>query len=233
MKSWKSLFIKEEEEKTNPPSFPISNTPKQSNPEKNSEVHFPKNEPVFKHTNTEVSNSTFEEVLSVYEKGLDSINMPGYDFYEFYMAINALKEPNEVAYQMAFKMAKTMDSNLSTSKMIQDADFYLSKIKEVHKQYETQGKQKLKSIESDLSKEESDLTKEISKMNSEIESYKSQISALEKKLQKASVDLKDMSKNYEPKLKSIEKKITANDKAMEISVQKINLVKEGIQKYLS
>jgi DNA-binding transcriptional MerR regulator len=232
MKSWKSLFIKEEEEKTNPPSFPISNTVKPSNPGQNSEVNFPKTEPVFK-MDSEVRNSVFEEVLSVYAKGLDSINMPGYDFYEFYMAIDAIKEPNEIAYQMAFKMAKTMDTNLSTSKMVQDADFYLSKIKEVHKQYETQGKQKLKSLESEMSKEESELTKEITKMNSEIESFKSQISALEKKSQKASVDLKDIPKNYEPKLKSIEEKMNANHKAMEISVNKINLVKEGIQKYLS
>ncbi len=232
MKSWKSLFIKEEEEKTNPPSFPISNTAKPSNPVQNSEVHFPKTEPAFK-MDSEVSNSVFEEVLSVYEKGLDSINMPGYDFYEFYTAISSLKEPNEVAYQMAFKMAKTMDTSLSTSKMIRDADFYLLKINEVHKQYESQGKQKLKSLESEMTKEESDLKKEITNMNSEIESLKSQISALEQKLQKASGDLKVIPSNHQPKLISIEEKLTANDKAMETSVNKINLVKEGIQKYLS
>ena len=94
MKNWKNLFVKSEKEPQSDEkisenlSFPVSgnaSTPGQSSPAYSPR---PVNDPVV------------NEVLQVYENGLDSINMPGYDFYEFYQAITSIGDSNEKTYKM-------------------------------------------------------------------------------------------------------------------------------------
>src|ERR1041385_7730891 len=113
MKNFKDLFIKsddEEEEKpknTEKPSFPITES-------------FPTNNHV---TQPKSSNPYLAEIIEVYEKGIESMNMPGYDFYDFYVAVKAAGAHNETVYKMAFQMGKTMDSNVTSEKLATDAEY--------------------------------------------------------------------------------------------------------------
>ena len=73
-KSWRDLFLKSEETgEEQPPvtgnnfSFPVNNTTASTF---NNQTN----------VNTVANNPAVNEVIGVYEKGLDSINMPGYDF---------------------------------------------------------------------------------------------------------------------------------------------------------
>lgn len=77
IKNWKSLFVKgqdaepeKNENKADSFSFPVNNNTSTTQPAAQT-YSAPANDPVI------------NEVLQVYEAGLDSINMPGYDFYEF------------------------------------------------------------------------------------------------------------------------------------------------------
>ncbi|MBL7702224.1 MAG: hypothetical protein JNM14_08235, partial [Ferruginibacter sp.] len=96
MKSWKNLFVRENETEAQEPvqptdgfSFPAASGKVQ--PVSNNSGHV-----------GVVEQAVINEVLSVYEKGIDSINMPGYDFYEFYKAIGSIANAGEQAYHMAY-----------------------------------------------------------------------------------------------------------------------------------
>ena len=49
-----------------------------------------------------VSNEHMEKALELYQKGFDSLNQPGYDFYEFYQAVMQAGPTNPQIYAMAF-----------------------------------------------------------------------------------------------------------------------------------
>ena len=220
MKNWKNLFIKDEDETedddsspkstTPPPSFPVGNTP--NTPQK--------------------SNPLFEEILEVYEGGLKSINMPGYDFFEFYNTIKAGGSHSESVYKMAFQMGKTMDATITPQKLVSDADYYISKIREVHESYANQGKKKLDSIEGQLKTERDNLSSEATRIESDISKMKQQIQALETKLAETRDNLGKVEGKHKPKRDDIQEKLSANDQAMEAFVQKLTLVQSSISKYL-
>lgn len=223
MKNWKNLFIKDEDESeqqtsskssaSSAPSFPLSEG---SNHQQAA-------------TNT---SPLIEEILEVYENGLKSINMPGYDFFEFYNTIKAGGSHSEAVYRMAFQMGKTMDSNISTQKLISDADYYISKIREVHESYSEQGRKKLASIESKLKGERDILTSEVSNLESEINRMKQQIQTMEAKLTETRAQLAKVAEPYLPNQAEIKEKLVANDQAMQSFVQKLVLVQSSISKYL-
>lgn len=221
MKNWKNLFVKDEDEnkeddsssKSTPtpsPSFPVGDTP----------------------YTTQKSTPLLEEILEVYESGLKSINMPGYDFFEFYNTVKAGGSHSESVYKMAFQMGKTMDATISSQKLASDADYYISKIREVHESYSNQGKKKLDSIENQLKSERDGLSSEASRMETEISKMKQQIQMLEGQLNETRQSLGKVEGNYKPKKDEIQEKLAANDQAMEAFVQKLVLVQSSISKYL-
>src|SRR5687767_3998523 len=140
LKNWKSLFVKDLEsdtEKDKPEStfsFPVNATTHTANTGA---------APVI----PTATDPVVSEVIEVYESGLDSINMPGYDFYEFYKAISSIGHANEHTYQLAYQMAKSLDKTITAQKLTADAEFYISKINEVHGQYVNQGQQKLNTLQ--------------------------------------------------------------------------------------
>lgn len=220
MKNLKDLFIKsddEEEEKTpeKQPSFPI-----------NDSVSTP-NVPQAKSNNPYLA-----EIIEIYEKGIESMNMPGYDFYDFYVAVKAAGAHNDTVYKMAFQMGKTMDSNVTAEKLANDAEYYLSKINEVYQRYSDQGKQKLESLASQSRTESANLSGEANQIEAEISKLKQQIQLLDRKLAETKGALSKVDEKYKPQQDVIQQKLKANDSAMEISVQKINNIKDGIVKFL-
>src|SRR6187549_3881419 len=117
MKSLKHLFIKDDSEEEQPEekiAFPVT--------EPSSGASFSPSTP----SPSTSANPYLNEIIEVYEKGLESINMPGYDFYDFYLAVKAAGAQNEAVYKMAFQMGKTMDSSITSLKLSSDAEYYIS-----------------------------------------------------------------------------------------------------------
>jgi hypothetical protein len=225
MKSFKDLFIKSEEdgEKVNevteqPVTKPAAGFP--VNPGQSPQNIVPSGNPYL------------DEIILVYEKGLDSINMPGYDFYDFFTAIKAAGVQNEAVYKMAFQMGKTMDSSLNSQKLVTDADFYLSKLKDVHQKYADQGQQKLDSVLSQSRNERESLSNSANSMELEIAKLKQQIADLEKKLADTRGVLSQVDQKYKPQQEVIERKMQANNEALRVSALKLTAVRDAIQLYL-
>ena len=227
MKNWKSLFVKSEEneplknEKVSENlSFPVSgNSSASSHP---SPVYIP----------PQVNDPVINEVLQVYENGLDSINMPGYDFYEFYKSITSIGDSNEQTYQMAYQMARTLDKTITSQKLMNDAEFYISKVNEVYSQYVTQGQQKLNALQEKKSGEKIKLTGEIDQAALRVTQLRSELHQLETVItQKRSV-LAKIDEGFYPQEKSIREKLNANDMARKTSIEKLTMIKEGIMKFI-
>ena len=224
MKNWKSLFVKtddtEEKNVSRPDtqfSFPVGNSMNPSSP----------SAPV---VGSNIDQVTLNEVIGVYERGIDSINMPGYDFYEFYKAITSVANAGEQVYSMAFHMAKSMDSNITATKLVTDADFYISKINEVHSQYTVQGQQKLNSLDSKKNEEKNKLMQEIERGTLQVTQLRNQLQSLESEINQKRITLSTIDGKYSPQESEIRQRLLANDNARQISVTKLTTVKEGIQK---
>lgn len=226
MKSWKTLFVRDNEtgeqnqaKSTDSFSFPAAiNTP-------------PSSGTVNPGTGV-VEQAVINEVLMVYEKGIDSINMPGYDFYEFYKAIGSITNAGEQAYQMAYQMAKSMDSSLSTQKLLSDAEFYISKINEVHNQYSMQGQQKISSLEAKKNDEKNKLTADINDATQQVNQLRTQMQELEAQINQKRTRLTAVDGDYLPQENTIRQKLLANDNAKQMSILKLSSVKDGIQNFI-
>ena len=220
MKSLKNLFIKEETEQES---------------EKPEKLAFPVGEPntaTSQSFTTNNSNPFLAEVIEVYEKGLESINMPGYDFYDFYLAVKAAGTQNEAIYKMAFQMGKTMDSSITPQKLTSDAEYYISKINDVYKNYSEKGGSKLTGLEEELRREKENLTTEERRIEADIMKMKQQITGMEQKLTQTRNDLSKVGGKYKPQQDIIKQKLQANDEAMRVSIEKLNSIKEAITKYI-
>jgi hypothetical protein len=226
LKNFKSLFIKtDEEEPEKAPSqsekfsFPVNSTSERS--------VSPSNTP----SPESISDPAITEVLKVYQDGLESINMPGYDFYEFYQSVSIAGD-SEQAYKMAYQMAKTLDKTITTQKLMHDAEFYISKINEVHSQYITKGQAKLNSINDKKNAEKTKLSTEIEQASSRIAQLRTEMQQLESDIAAKRNILGKIDENNYPQEKSIKEKLSANDFAHQTSINKLNNIKEGILKYI-
>lgn len=226
MKNWKDLFIKsnEEEQENIAPkdqlSFPVSG---------NNNAEFFQSSQV---SQPVISNPAINEVMKVYESGLESINMPGYDFYEFYMAISSTGAAGEQTYNMAFQMAKSMDKTITVQKLVNDADFYISKINEVYNDYVSQGQQKLNSLQEQKNMEKAKLSAEIDQNNTRMAQLKAELKQLETQLNQQKNDLAKIDQSIYPKEKSIREKLLANDMAKKNSIDKLSMIKEGLHRFI-
>ena len=162
-----------------------------------------------------------DNVMNLYEQGFDNLNQDGYDFYEYYKAVLEAGADNPAIYKMALTMAKAMDPNVSKTSLIKQSEFYLTEIANVYKSYESQGKQKKDSIETDKGREEEGLRiklKEVTQKLAELEglkgSYESSLSSIDNK--------------YAGQLHEIDCKLEANNVAKREIFESINKVKQGI-----
>lgn len=228
IKNWKNLFIKgrEKEAPINEKqsenlSFPIGGNTSVSS--KSSADYTPQG----------VNDPIVNEVLLVYENGLDSINMPGYDFYEFYQAIASTGDSNEPqAYKMAYQMARTLDKTITPQKLMNDAEFYISKINEVYSQYVTQGQQKLNTLQEKKSSEKIKLTGEIDQAAMRVAHLRSELQQIESEMAQKRTVLAKIDESYYPQEKSVREKLNANDMARKTSIDKLNMIKEGVVKFI-
>jgi hypothetical protein len=226
LKNWKSLFVKTDEneagENADALSFPLNNTI--------SSADIP-SQPLATPPPS-AQDPVLMEVIGVYESGLDSINMPGYDFYEFYKSVSGTGQPGEQMYKMAFSMAKTLDKTITVQKLIHDAEFYISKINEVHGQYVNQGQQKLSTIQEQKQTEKNKLQSEIDSASARMAQLRTELQQLEAAITQNRHALSRIDENTYPQEKAIREKLSANDTARSFSIQRLNMVKDGIIKFV-
>ena len=129
-------------------------------------------------------------------------------------------------------MGKTLDSNISAAKLIADAEFYISKINDVHQGYTTQGKKKLEQLENKTNSERDQLTQQAKRIEEDIAKMKQQILEAERQLEETKSQLGKIGEANLPEKQEIQLKLQANDEAMRVSIKKLNFIKEGIQNFL-
>jgi len=231
LKNFRSLFVKtddeEEAEKAPSPapgySFPVNNPGYAAEP-------LP---PSVTPSAPSVSDPIIGEVIKTYEAGLDSINMPGYDFFEFYQTITVAGAPTEQSYKMAYQMAKIIDKNITIQKLTHDAEFYISKINEVHSQYATQGQSKLGGINDKKNAEKTDLNAQINEGAARIAQLREEMQKLEADITAKRGVLSKIDESYYAQEKSVKEKLSANDFAHKTSIDKLNVVKDGILRFIN
>lgn len=169
---------------------------------------------------TSVNPEHFAKALEIYENGFDSLNQPGYDFYEYFKAV-AIGADNPQIYTMAFAMGSAMDKTITKDKLLQQSDFYLSEINKVYNDYVAKGSGKKNDLMNQKNNENQALVSELDMMNQQMEALRIQIIDRQNKL--SAIDSK-----YGPMISDVDSKLMANESAKSQIVQKIEQVKNGI-----
>lgn len=170
---------------------------------------------------TQASNEHLEKAFDLYQKGFDSLNQPGYDFYEFYQAVMQAGPTNPQIYAMALTMASAMDKSVTKDKLIQQSEFYLGEINKVYQDYNSKGLVKKQELTTQKQHENESLVSELSLLRQQLEAIQTQIADRENKL--SVIDVK-----YAPMMGEVDSKLSANDIAKNKIVQSIEQVKNGI-----
>ena len=177
--------------------------------------------PSFAPISSQVSNDYIEKALDVYEKGFESLNQPGFDFYEFFQSVALGGADNPQVYTMAYQMASGMDKSITKDKLVQQADFYLAEIDKVYQEYVGKGNGKKQELLILKDNENKNLFGELESMKQQLEALQIQIDDRQRKL--GEIDTK-----YGPQLSEVENKISANNIANQKIVESIQHVKSGI-----
>ena len=171
--------------------------------------------------NTPPSDEHYSKALEIYQAGFDSLNKPGYDFFEFYQAVSQAGIDNPQIYVMAFTMAVGMEKTITKTKLLQDSDYYLTEINKVYNDYIAKGNNKKQELVSQKENENQNLINELNLLKEQLETITVQIKDRENKLQA-------IGSKYEPKIVEIDSKLNANTLAKNKVVTSIEQVKQGI-----
>jgi len=167
-----------------------------------------------------------DKIMTLYEEGFNSLNMDGYDFFEYFQAVVQTGLNNPSMYGMALTMAKAMDSKVTKESLISQSKFYIEEINKVHSHYVSNGTAKREMALKAKGNEEANLAKELEDINSEIQRLTKLKSEKESAL--VSIDSK-----YTPEITDVECKLMANDMARERILASINSVVDGINKNIN
>lgn len=219
--NWKSLFIVDEEaeraaqlqKNQQPAPADIPSKPATSAPHQTTNASYT------------TSAEAFKEVLAVYEKGFESLNQEGYDFFELYKSVMAVGAENPQSYQMAFAMGKSIKPDLSKDFLLEKAKVYTSEIEKVHSKYADVGFKKRTDLVNQLNSEKNSL-------NSSIKNLESQIESLQAQLSKQKSELAIIDQKYSAPMADMEAKIGANNSAKETLLGSIQKVINGINQNL-
>lgn len=214
--NWKSLFINEDTEK-------VKNEENNANPSSET-TKFPEVD-LNAQTTVNHSNPFLGEILDVYQKGFDSLNTSGFDFYELYKSVSAVGVSNPQSYQMAFTMGKTINPELTKQFLLDKAKFYINEIEKVFSKYESTGSAKKTELNNKIIQEKNNLTASITDLESKI-------AQLQKELEKKRSDLVKLDHDNAAQFSEIQLKIEANTIAKQKILESINIVVTGINQYL-
>jgi hypothetical protein len=183
----------------------------------------PKSEPtptVFA-SQTSVSQEHLEKTIELYEKGFESLNQSGFDFYEFFQSVSQGGITNPQVYAMAYAMGTAMDKTISKEKLISQAGFYIDEINKVYNENVSKGNDKKNHLINQKEAENHSLTNELKMFREQMEALQIQITNRESKLN--AIDGK-----YENEITEIDSKLNANAIAKNKIVEAIEIVKSGI-----
>jgi hypothetical protein len=218
--NWKSLFINEEANKQEntgsiQPSAPILPTPDNKFPNQVTESF----------STNSLTNPFLNEIFEVYDKGFESLNESGFDFFELYKSVIAVGVTNPQSYQMAFTMGKSIKSDLTKEFLLQKGSFYIAEIEKVYAKYDTIGKTKKADLDNNITKEKYNLSKSISELEAKI-------LELQKELESKKIELQKIDPVNMEQLSEIQLKMEANNLAKQKILTSINTVITGINQYL-
>ncbi|MNL15082.1 hypothetical protein D3C87_1360530 [compost metagenome] len=218
--NWKSLFINDEANNSEgtpatPQSAPVLPATDNKFPNQATEA-FPTNS---------LTNPFLNEVFEVYDKGFESLNESGFDFFELYKSVVAVGVTNPQSYQMAFTMGKSIKSDLTKEFLLQKGSFYIAEIEKVYAKYDTIGKTKKADLDNTITKEKYNLSKSISDLEAKI-------IELQKELEAKKVELQKIDPVNMEQLSEIQLKMDANNLAKQKILTSINTVITGINQYL-
>lgn len=213
--NWKSLFINEENKvDTNSQT----NVSPQKFPEQTETHTMPNVAPIDGTTNPYLG-----EILEVYQKGFDSLNAQGFDFFELYKSVSAVGITNPQSYQMAFAMGKSLNPSITKEFLLEKASFYITEIEKVHAGYTATGEKKKNEQMASITNDRNNLTKSISDLEIKIAQLQEELSAKKLELEKInSIDA----------FTEINQKIEANNLAKQRILESINTVVNGVKQYL-
>ncbi len=212
--NWKSIFIND----------PQEIIPKETEP---ASSQFSDNKFPDQSTNIVASstNPYMDEVYNTYDKGFDSLNSEGFDFFELYKSVMAVGSTNPQSYQMAYAMGKTINKGLTKDFLLEKAQYYISEIEKVYTKYDTIGNSKKKDLNESINKEKDTLSKSIVDLEAKIILMQREVEAKKEEFKK--VDPKSIAE-----LNEIQLKIEANNLAKHKILDSINTVVTGINQYL-
>lgn len=218
--NWKSLFINDETDNSEvkagtQTSAPISTSSVNKFPNQSTES-FPTNS---------LTNPFLNEIFEVYDKGFESLNEPGFDFFELYKSVLAVGVTNPQSYQMAFTTGKTIKPDLTKEFLLQKGSYYITEIEKVYAKYDTIGKTKKADLDNTITKEKYNLSKSISDLEAKI-------IELQKELEAKKIELQKIDPVNMEQLSEIQLKMDANDLAKQKILNSINTVITGINQYL-
>ncbi|MDR7208627.1 hypothetical protein [Flavobacterium piscis] len=218
--NWKSLFINDETLKKEESTNIQSSTPPLSSPDNKFPTQITESFP----TNS-LTNPFLNEIFEVYDKGFESLNESGFDFFELYKSVLAVGVTNPQSYQMAFTMGKTIRPDLTKEFLLQKGSFYMAEIEKVHTKYDTIGKTKKADLDNHITKEKNNLSKNISELEA-------RIIELQKELESKKAELQKIDPVNMEQLSEIQLKMDANNLAKQKILTSINTVITGINQYL-
>lgn len=221
--NWKGLFVNSEEgnsnekvEKDSPKQEPTTTSFPQSKPISSFPSDIPKGAP---------NSSVLSSIVEMYESGFDSLNQPGYDFYEFFKAIKAVGSNDPNMYKMALSMAQGVDSKVNKTTLLTQAGFYVTEIDKVHKHYQEKGNAKKNEVQQQIRTKKENLSSEISNLEKQILEMQTKTSNLKNELQNLDSGLLN-------EVSEIDQKISANDMAKIKILDTIQGVIDGIKNNL-
>ena len=217
--NWKSLFINEEDSKSQKPSEIQSPASVVATPDNKFPAHtesFPTNS---------LTNPFLNEIIEVYDKGFESLNEAGFDFFELYKSVIAVGVTNPQSYQMAFTMGKSIKPDLTKEFLLQKGSFYIAEIEKVYTKYDTVGKAKKADLDNNITKEKNNLSKSIAELEAKI-------LELQKELEAKKLELQKIDPINVEQLSEIQLKMDANNLAKQKILTSINTVITGINQYL-
>jgi hypothetical protein len=188
----------------------------------NSKITFPTNN--FEN-NAGVPNEVLGKVIELYDRGFDSLNQTGYDFYEFFKAVMATDPNNPQSYVMAYTMASSMDKSITKTFLLSSGEFYMTEVMKVYTKYDEEGK-KVKGELSDKQRNEKET------LQQDIRNIQNKITLLQMELEQKSKLLLNYDSDNSVKIQVVEQKIIANNLAKDRIVQKISQVISGITNHI-
>jgi uncharacterized small protein (DUF1192 family) len=215
--NWKGLFINEDQ------STAKEEIPEPA-PSKQFENKFPDQQQQH-FSETSIPNPFLTEILAVYEKGFDSLNASGFDFFELYKSVIAVGTTNPQSYQMAFTMGKTLTPNLSKEMLLEKASYYIAEIEKVHAKFDSDGNSKKAALDHNISNQKQSLSKNVSELEAKI-------AELQKELETKKQELLKIDSTNKEQYSALQLKIEANNLAKSKILESINTVVTGINQYL-